>query len=121
MAISSFKDLIVWQKSIDLVAKVYKTTKKFPKEETYGLTNQIRRAAVSVPSNISEGHARNSTAEFRKFLSIARGSLAEIETQFIIARRLNYIAETDFQFLRDLQIEINKMLNSLMKKLAARL
>ena len=84
MTVTHYKDLIAWQKAMDLVCLIYETTKTFPKEELYGLTNQIRRAAVSVPSNIAEGHSRKSSAEYKNFLSIARGSLAEIETQFIL-------------------------------------
>ena len=77
MQVKSYKDLIVWQKAMDLVEMVYHVTKSFPREERYGLTNQLRRASVSIPPNVAEGHARNSTAEFRNFLSITRGSLAE--------------------------------------------
>jgi len=89
MQVKSYKDLIVWQKAMDLVEMVYQVTRSFPKDELYGLTNQLRRAAVSVPSNIAEGQAHNSTAEFRNFLSIAHGSLAEVETQLLIAERLH--------------------------------
>lgn len=117
-AIKSYRDLIVWQKAMDLVELVYQATKKFPKEELYGLTNQIRRAAVSVPSNIAEGHARNSTAEYRNFLSMARGSLAEVETQLLIAVRLKYIDSEKLTELLSLQMEINKMTNALISKLA---
>jgi len=80
MAVQNYRELIVWQKSMDLVELVYQATKAFPKEELYGLTNQVRRAAVSIPSNIAEGQARQSTAEFKNFLSIAQGSRAETET-----------------------------------------
>jgi len=118
MQVKSYKDLIVWQKAMDLVAMVYQETKRFPKEELYGLTNQLRRAAVSVPSNIVEGHARNSTAEYRNFLSMARGSLAEVETQLLIAERLKYIESEKLAELLSLQIETNKMTNALINKLA---
>ncbi|WP_305908653.1 four helix bundle protein [Methylomarinum sp. Ch1-1] len=118
MQVKSYKDLIVWQKSMDLVAMVYQVTKTFPKEELYGLTNQLRRAAVSIPSNIAEGQARNSTAEFRNFLSIARGSLAEVETQLLIAERLKYIDSKKLDEILNIQGEINKMTNALMNKLA---
>ncbi|MDB4631887.1 four helix bundle protein [bacterium] len=118
MTVQSFKDLIVWQKAMALVTEVYKVTKEFPKEELYGLTNQVRRAAVSIPSNIAEGHARKGTAEFRNFLSIARGSLAEVETQLLIARNLNYLDQTRLNQLMATHTEIGKMLNSLIKKLA---
>lgn len=118
MQVKSYKDLIVWQKAMDLVEVVYQVTKLFPKEELYGLTNQLRRAAVSVPSNIAEGHARNSTAEYRNFLSMARGSLAEVETQLLIAKRLKYINSEKLTESLSLQMEINKMTNSLINKLA---
>jgi four helix bundle protein len=120
MAVSSYKDLIVWQKAMDLVMLVYELTKGFPKEETYGLMNQLRRAAVSVPSNIAEGHERRSTAEFRNFLSIARGSLAEVETQLLLAQRLGYLKEAQLAPTLALQVEVNKMLNALSAKLAPR-
>ena len=119
-SIKSYRDLIVWQKAMDLVEMVYQVTKGFPKEEHYGLTNQLRRAAVSVPSNIAEGQARNSTAEFRNFLSIARGSLAEVETQLLIAERLKYIDSEKLGEILNIQTEINKMTNALMNKLAPR-
>ena len=86
----SYRDLIVWQKSIDLVTAVYELVKLFPREELYALSSQIRRAVVSIPSNIAEGHNRNSDKEFVQFLCIARGSLGELETQLIIAEKLNY-------------------------------
>ena len=86
-----YKDLLVWQKAIALVTQVYVVTRTFPREELYGLTSQIRRAAVSVPSNIAEGQARLSPGEFRQFLGIARGSLAELDTQLIFAENLGYI------------------------------
>jgi four helix bundle protein len=91
--VNCYKDLIVWQKAMDLTEMVYQATKAFPREELYGLTNQVRRAAVSIPSNIAEGQARQSTAEFRNFLSLARGSLAEVETQLMIAQRLGYLTQ----------------------------
>ena len=120
MSVKSYQDLIVWQKAMDLVQMVYETTKQFPKDELYALTNQLRRAAVSIPSNIAEGHARQSTAEFRNFLSIARGSLAEVETQLRIATRLNYMTQEQLNPILSLSVEINKMTNSLMKKLTPR-
>ena len=85
------KDLEIWKLGIELVEKVYEMTSEFPKEEVYGLTNQMRRAAVSIPSNISEGAARNSKKEFIQFLYVALGSLAELETQAIISEKLNYL------------------------------
>lgn len=87
---SSYKELIVWQKSIQLVIDIYKLTKIFHKEEIYGLSSQMQRAVVSIPSNIAEGNDRNSSKEFSQFLRIARGSLAELETQIIISEKLEY-------------------------------
>lgn len=89
----SHKDLKVWEKSLDLVDAIYCETQGWPKEEIYGLTSQVRRAAVSIPSNIAEGAARGSRKEFSRFLYIALGSLAEVETQMVIAKRLNYQAD----------------------------
>lgn len=115
--IKSFRDLIIWQRGIDLVKDVYKETRNFPKEELYGLTNQIRRSAISIPSNISEGHIRQHRAEFRQFLNIALGSLAELETQIIIARELNYLAiETSKNLIEEMS-SLGKMIRGLMKKL----
>ena len=85
-----YRELIVWQKAMDLVMRVYEATECFPQRELFGLTNQLRRAAVSIPSNIAEGQGRNTTADFLRFLSIARGSLQELETQILIASRLRY-------------------------------
>jgi len=116
--VKSYKDLIVWQKAMDLAVMIYLVTKSFPKDEQYGLASQLRRAAVSIPSNIAEGHARTSTAEFKNFLSIARGSLAEVETQLLIAVRLNYIEQGQWANLMYILTEINKMTNTLMNKLA---
>ncbi len=89
------KDLDAWRESIELVQAVYRTTKVFPQEEVYGLTNQLRRAAVSIPSNIAEGAGRGSKKEFIQFLHIALGSLSEVETQLIIADRLGYLNNLD--------------------------
>ncbi len=93
MAVKSYNDLIVWQKSMDLVVEVYKLVRNLPKEELYALSNQMRRAAVSVPSNIAEGQKRNSTKEFVQFLSFAKGSAAELQTQLLICNRLDYFTE----------------------------
>ncbi len=113
----SYRELIVWQKSIDLVAEVYDIVKFFPKEEIYALSSQVRRAAVSIPSNIAEGHNRNYDKEFVHFLCIARGSLGELETQLFIAKRLNYISEEQVNKLLTDCYEIGKMLNALIKKI----
>jgi four helix bundle protein len=95
----SYKDLIAWQKAMQFVAVIYRETRQFPKEERYGLTNQLRRAAVSVPSNIAEGQARFSQKEFKHFLSQARGSLVEIETQLLISQSLGYLPAKSTQVL----------------------
>ena len=90
MKTKSFKDLIVWQKSYKLVLEIYKMTKGFPKTETYGLSQQMRRAAISIPSNIAEGYGRKHKAEYNQFLSIAYGSLLELETQYLLSIDLKY-------------------------------
>ena len=87
----NFRELIVWQKSVSFVTEIYKLTEDFPKNEIFGLTSQIRRAAVSVPSNISEGHSRRSSLDYLQFLKISRGSLAELETQLLISKNLRYV------------------------------
>jgi len=109
--IRNHKDLNVWKKSIDLVDIIYKVTKSFPKEELYCLTSQIRRSAISVPSNIAEGAARSSKKEFIQFLYIALGSLSELETQIIIANRQGYLNNLD-SLLENIQV-IQKLLNGL--------
>ena len=117
MIVKCYRDLIVWQKSMDLVDMIYDITESFPTKEMYGLTNQVRRAGVSVPSNIAEGHARQSTQEFKRFLSISRGSLAEVETQLMIACRRHYLSSDKLQKIMSLADEISKMLTSLINKL----
>ena len=109
------KDLKVWQKSIDMVVEIYHLTSNFPKEELYGLTSQIRRASVSIPSNIAEGYGRFSDKELVRFLFISLGSASEVETQLIICNRLNYLLEKDFNNLSQLNNEIIKMLAGLIK------
>ncbi|MFZ7133068.1 MAG: four helix bundle protein [Eubacteriales bacterium] len=108
--------MIVWQKSHELVLKIYNISIDFPKEEMFGLTSQIRRAAVSVPSNIVEGKARGSNKDYRRFLLIARGSLEEIKYQLLLSKDLKYINETRYNDLVILANEIGKMLNSLISK-----
>lgn len=112
----SYRELIVWQKSIELVTKVYELVKLLPKEEVYALSSQIRRAAVSIPSNIAEGHDRNSDKEFVNFLYIARGSLAELETQIYIAVNLKYFSNEQTNIIFQDCSEIGRMLNALIKK-----
>ena len=117
MRTSDFKDLIVWQKSISLVEEVYKTLKTFPSEEKFALCDQIRRSSVSIPSNIAEGHYRESLKERIHFLSIARGSLAELETQLIISKNLGYLDLDNFEkFIYEIK-GIGVMLVSLINKL----
>jgi len=117
MKIKSYKDLNIWQRSIKVVEEIYKITKKFPKEEIYGLTSQLRRSAVSIPSNISEGFARFSNKEYKQFLFISLGSCAELSTQIIIALRLNYLENKESDKLLNEIDEISKMTMSLIKKL----
>lgn len=109
----SYRELIAWQKAMKLVTEVYAAAHLFPNEERFGLTNQLRRAAVSVPSNIAEGQARFSQKEFHHFLSQARGSLVEIETQLVIARELRYIHPAKTESLLALTDELGRILNGL--------
>lgn len=109
------KDLKVWQKSIDMVVEIYRTTSSLPKEELYGLTSQIRRASVSIPSNIAEGYGRFSEKELVRFLFISLGSASEVETQLIICYRLDYLQEKEFNYLSQLNNEIIKMLAGLIR------
>jgi len=109
--------LIVFQKAHELALQIYKDTKGFPKEEMYGLTSQIRRAAVSVPSNIAEGKARGSRKENERFLLIARGSLEELKYQVLLARDLGYLEKEKYQKLSELAEDVSKMLNGLIKSL----
>src|SRR5580700_8782409 len=102
----SYRDLIAWRKAMDLVTDIYRVTKEFPRDELYGLTNQLRRAAVSTPSNIAEGQARFSRKEFHHFLSQARGSLVEIETQLMIAENLGYLSPDQTRPLLDKASEL---------------
>jgi len=117
--IRCYRDLKVWQKGIDLVAEVYRQTASFHQAEQFGLTSQARRAAVSIPANIAEGHSRQHRREFRNFLSMAMGSLAELETHFEIAVRLGYLTQIRCDELLMKTVEINKMLHGLLKALPA--
>jgi len=110
-------DLDVWKKAINFVTIIYKETADFPKNEVYGITSQIRRSAISIPSNIAEGAARNSAKEFNHFLAISLGSLSELETQLIIAMNLEYIMPESFRNLEGLLVDIRKMLIGLKKSL----
>ena len=110
---ASYRDLVVWQLSVDLALGVYRCTKTFPRDETYGLVSQMRRAAVSVPSNIAEGKGRYSRKELVQFLFHARGSLLELQTQITIAQRLGYLAELDASELETQSGEVGRLLNGL--------
>ena len=118
--VRSYRDLIAWQKAMDLVELVYTATRDWPKDETYGLSNQIRRAAVSVPSNIAEGQGRTSTKEFVHHLSMAHGSLCEVETQAIIASRLKYAHPEVVEQLLSACAQTGKLINGLINSLSAR-
>ena len=115
----NFKNLTVWQRSIDLTTEIYSMTRSFPSDERFGLTGQIRRAVVSVPSNIAEGAGRKSNKEFKHFLSISTGSIFELETQIIVAHRLNLIDELIMNEISFRIMEIQKMLYGLEKSISA--
>ena len=112
-----YQDLKVWQKAMDLTVEIYRLVKKLPKEETYALSDQMRRSAVSIPSNIAEGKSRNSNKEFTHFLHIARGSKSELETQLLISVRVNYLTEKDIQAAIQMCKEIGSMLTGLISSL----
>ncbi len=115
--IKSFKDLRIWQKGIEIVSDIYILTKKFPKEELFSLTSQLRRSAISIPSNIAEGFKRYHNKEYKQFLYITLGSCAELETQIIIAKKLKYINENEETELIEKLDHIGRMTSSLIKKL----
>jgi four helix bundle protein len=116
-AVQSFRDLLVWQKSIQLATAIYNLTQNFPREELYRLTSQMTRAAVSIASNIAEGQGRLSTGEFRQFLGIARGSGFELQTQLEVARSLGLASAESIDQAEALSIEITKMINGILKTL----
>ena len=115
--IRSYRDLVVWQKAVELVTEIYRLTQTFPKEEMFGLMSQMRRAAVSIPSNIAEGHGRLSRKEYIYFLGNARGSLAELETQLTIGNNLGYIDEAVMNRVLDQSGELGRILNGLLASL----
>jgi four helix bundle protein len=121
MAIQHYQQLLVWQKAMDLAVVCYESTKPFPVEERYGLTSQIRRATVSVPANIAEGHARFHTKEFLNHLSIARGSLAELETELMIGQRVGFLPQGDLDKALIMSDEIGRMTAGLRQSLEAKL
>ena len=117
--VKTYKDLMVWQKALDIVSELYIVTRSFPKEEVYGLTSQMRRSAVSVASNIAEGRRRGTRKEFKKILQIAFGSGAELETQIIIAKRLTFDKKINYDSLELLLDEVMRMLNRMISTLQA--
>jgi four helix bundle protein len=118
MTVKHYSELIAWQKAMDLVVQVYHSTDHFPQREVFGLTNQMRRAVVSIPSNIAEGQGRATTKDFRRFLAVARGSLQELETQILIAHRLAYLDEQTRTHLLDATREVARIINGLTNALA---
>ena len=117
MAVKSYRELIVWQKAMDFAEAIYQKTADFPEDERYGLTQQLRRAGVSVPSNIAEGQGRRTTADFLKFLWIANGSTCESETQILLSERLGYIGSDNVQSLLNLSAEIGRLNSGLRRSL----
>lgn len=116
-SVKSYRELVVWQKSMDLTKAIYDSTRPWPKEETYGLTSQTRRAAVSIPANIAEGQARGTTGQFVQFLGIARGSLAELETLLLLSSDLGYTTPNAAESLLSHCAEIGRLLNGLLRSL----
>ena len=115
--IKSYQDLIVWQKSVLLVTDIYALTKTFPQDERFGITSQLNRAAVSVPTNIAEGWGRETSKNYLQFLRISRGSVMEVQTLLIISKNLNYISEEKFEVLRNKTEEVGKILQGLIKSI----
>ena len=111
------RDLVVWQRAIDLVAEVYRLTDRFPREERFGLVQQVKRAVVSIPSNIAEGHGRDHLGDYRRHLSVANGSLMELETQFAIAVRLGYLKQDDAGELVEGMVQVRQLLAGLVRAL----
>ena len=115
--IKSYQDLIVWQKSVLLVTDIYTITKTFPQDERFGITSQLNRAAVSIPTNIAEGWGRETSKNYLQFLRISRGSIMEVQTLLIITKNLNYISEEKFDILRNKTEEVGKILQGLIKSI----
>jgi four helix bundle protein len=111
--------LIVWERAIELCAAIYALTRKFPREEIYGLTNQLRRASVSIPSKIAEGYGRGTREQYKQFLAIALGSYMELQTQLIIARKLNFVDVSSFETVESLASEVGRMLSAMLSNLRA--
>lgn len=119
--IKSHRDLIAWQKAMDLVESIYRATKGFPRDETYGLSSQMRRAAVSIPANIAEGQGRRQKGEYRQFLGIARGSLLELDTHLELALRLGYLNKQQYGVLLGQVQEVGRLVNGLLRSLSTNL
>ncbi|MDI9869963.1 four helix bundle protein [Flectobacillus roseus] len=119
--IKSFRDLLIWQKSMNLVTDIYQVTRNFPQAEIFGLTSQLRRASISIPSNIAEGYGRNTSKDYLRYLQIALGSLYEIQTQLEIASNLHFLEIFDFNKMISLCLEIERMLTSLIAKIKAKI
>lgn len=117
--VRSVRDLIVWQRGIDLVESVYLTSARWPNSELYGLTNQARRAAISIPANIAEGQGRASERDFARFVSIARGSLRELETHLVIALRLRFLEQSEYEQIMSIINEVGRLLQGLSRRLTA--
>lgn len=115
--VKSYRELLVWQKGIELVKVIYGLVRSFPREEVYVLGDQLRRSSISIPSNIAEGQARQSTKEFKQFLSIALGSLAEVDTQVVMAHELGFISASDLERVNGQITELRKMMSGLIGKL----
>jgi len=118
--VKTYRDLIVWQKAMELVTEIYVHRKSFPEDERYGLTSQLRRCSISLPSNVAEGYGRNSTQDYIRFLRIANGSLFELQTQLEIASNLGFLTGEIFSVLFESSREIERMLSSLIKKINPR-
>lgn len=116
--VAGYQDLLVWQRSMDLVERIYQLTSNFPRSELWGLTSQMRRAVISVPSNIAEGYGRQATGEYRHHLSIGRGSLLELETQVLLSKRLRYLQPFDADSVITEIEQISKMLATLNSRLS---
>jgi len=118
--VKSFRDLKVWQRAMDLVPEIYRIARQFPSHERFGLSDQIRRAAVSIPSNVAEGHSRRHTREFIHHLSIARGSLAELHTLLLLALRLQYLKDQELSAIEQMLIDLRMPLYALISRLEAK-
>jgi four helix bundle protein len=120
MAVKTYQELFAWQKAMDLAEETYRITRDFPSEERFGLTSQLRRAAVSVPSNVAEGHERGSTSDYVRYLHIARGSLAEAETQIVPATRLKFLNGKAADLWLTRASEVGRLINGLIASLRGR-